>query len=176
MHVTCHNHGHTSLSSARTFVEQNWPWLLSLALRNIVTSFFTSMSSERGGHLHEQHFNKISAWKCWQSREKSTPKCFQDSVAHLTAQKLIWLGIPFLFICLQYFQQKEGITQAEWTNEWSSTWVRNKTAWICYQEEDEPQKSHNFIISSLPDTWLNSVVQWAAPTSTFCMICKTDFL
>lgn len=123
VHVTCHNHGHTSLSSARTFVEQNWPWLLSLALRNIVTSFFTSMSSERGGHLHEQHFNRIAAWKCWQNREKSTPKCFQDSVAHLTAQKLIWLGISFLFICLQYFQQKEGIAQTAW----SSKGVRSKT-------------------------------------------------
>lgn len=24
--------------------------------------------------------------------------------------------------------------------------------WNCYQEEDEPQKLHNFLISSLPDT------------------------
>lgn len=38
---------------------------------------------------------------------------------------------------------------------------KQDTAWVCAQEEDEPQKLHNFLISSLPDTWLNSVVQWA---------------
>ena len=61
-------------------------------------------------------------------------------------------------------------------------WVKQRmgqeqdTVWSCYRDKDEPQKLHNFLISSLPDTWLNSVVRWAALTSTFCMICKTDFL
>lgn len=39
--------------------------------------FFTSMRSEQGGHLHEQHFNKISAWSSWPSRENQLQNVFK---------------------------------------------------------------------------------------------------
>lgn len=45
-------------------------------------------------------------------QRKSTPKCFEGSVAHQGAQRLIGIGVLFLCICLQYFQQKNGITQS----------------------------------------------------------------
>lgn len=51
---------------------------------------------------------------------------------------------------------------AEWSQGQKGRWAGNRNSTSnCYQEEEEPQKLHHFLISSLPDTWLNSVVQWA---------------
>lgn len=107
------------------------------------------------------------------TQRKSPPKCFLGSVAHQAAQKLRRFGGSFPFYLFAIFSAEnrhymDGVKQ--------QMGQEQDTLWSCYQEEDEPQKLHNFLISSLPDTWLNSVVQWAALTSTFCMICKTDFL
>lgn len=125
VHVTCHNHGHTSLSSARTFVEQNWPWLLSLELRNIVTSFFTSMSSDRGGHLHEQHFNNMSAWWRWLHREKSIPNISKG--VWLIRKPRSWYDLGFLFFLFAIFSAERRYYTYR-ANSWMKhKWVRNRT-------------------------------------------------
>lgn len=73
------------------------------------------------------------------------------------------------------FSKEKGITRSR-RYRWSRRCQEQDKVQICYRKEDEPQKSHTFLISSLPDTWLNnSAVHRAALTSTFCMICKTDF-
>lgn len=59
-----YNHSHNSLSSARTFVDQNWCWWFSLALRNIETEIFTCMASEsREENIHKLHLHKLSIWQ-----------------------------------------------------------------------------------------------------------------
>lgn len=178
MHVTCHNHGHTSLSSARTFVEQNWPWTTQSGAQEYRNQFF---------HLHVIGARGGTSSRTWLWRDfslaeltrqrKPTPAVFEGAWLIGAAPKVDADGrIPSGFVCRNFKEERrhsrDGVnSQLKW---WKCH--DQDTASACAQEEDEPQKLHNFLISSLPDTWLNSVVQRATLTSTFCMICKTDFL
>lgn len=173
VHVTCHNHGHTSLSSARTFVEQNWPWLLSLELRNIVSS--PPWDRSKGDIFTNSILTRFQLGQADQA-EKINSKMFSRECGSSGSPKVDMIrGFVSFYLFAIFTAEKRHYTDSvyEWMRQHMGQ--EQKTAWICYQEEDEPQKLHNFLISSLPDTWLNSVVQWAALTSTFCMICKTDF-
>lgn len=110
-------------------------------------------------------------------QRKPTPAVFEGAWLIGAAPKVDADGrIPSGFVCRNFKEERrhsrDGVnSQLKW---WKCH--DQDTASACAQEEDEPQKLHNFLISSLPDTWLNSVVQRATLTSTFCMICKTDFL
>lgn len=150
--------------------------LLSLALRNTATSSFTSMSSEQGGTVVTNTIlTWFSAWQSWQSRENQL-QLFLRELGSSGCPKVDGDGrISSWFVCRNF--KEEGRHLRDGVNSQMKQWKCHEqdTASVCAQEEDEPQKLHNFLISSLPDTWLNSVVQWAALTSTFCMICKTDF-
>lgn len=130
----------------------------------------------KGERHHEHGFDVISAWQSWQSRENHL-QLFSRELGSSGCPKVDVDGrIPSWFVC-RNFEKKEGIWGTEWTRRWKQWKCHEQdTASVCAEEEDEPQKLHNFLISSLPDTWLNSVVQWSTLTSTFCMICKTDFL
>lgn len=177
MHVTCHNHGHTSLSSARTFVEQNWLELLSLALRNIVTSSFAAPPPpcHRRREMSSRTWCRHDVSSVELTKQiKSTPTVFKGAWLIQLPRRRSDCRVPFWFVCKKNFKKKRRHLMNSQMKQWKHQ--EQDTAWICPQEEDEPQKLHNFLISSLPDTWLNSVVQWAMLTSTFCMICKTDFL
>lgn len=151
--------------------------LLSLALRNTVTSSFTSMSSEQGGERRHGHdFGVISAWQSWRGRENRL-QLFSRELGSSGCPKVVVDGrIPSWFVCRNFKEERRHLRDG--VNSQMKQWKCHEqdTASACAQEEDEPQKLHNFLISSLPDTWLNSVVQRATLTSTFCMICKTDFL
>lgn len=109
--------------------------------------------------------------------EKIDSSCFRGSLAHWAAPKVDADGrIPSGSVCRNFKEERRH--SRDGVNSLLKRWKCHEqdTASACAQEEDEPQKLHNFLISSLPETWLNSVVQRATLTSTFCMICKTDFL
>lgn len=109
--------------------------------------------------------------------EKINSKMFSRECGSSGSPKVVMIWGFFTFYLFAIFSA-ERRHYTDRANSWMKQQMcqEQDTAWICYPEEDEPQKLHNFLISSLPDTWLYSVVRWATLTSTFCMICKTDFL
>lgn len=130
---------------------------------------------------HRRREKSSRTW-CWHDvssveltkQIKSTPTVFKGAWLIQLPRRRSDCRVPFWFVCKKNFKKKRRHLMNSQMKQWKHQ--EQDTAWICPQEEDEPQKLHNFLISSLPDTWLNSVVQWATLTSTFCMICKTDFL
>lgn len=139
VYVICYHHDHNSLSSARMFVDQNWPWWLSLALRNIVTRIFTSIASEsRRENIDKLRFNKLSISQIWLNKANvftGVPPanwmlvCFGSFWFYFTSQPKCWI----MFI-IRGDRQKINGGSCWKTNahkRWDTIWICVRL--ICYQ-------------------------------------------
>lgn len=115
--VTCHNHGHTSLSSARTFVEQNWPWTTQSGAQEYRNQFFNSTPSEQGG----MSSSRTRLWRRDLSlaeltgQSKNQLQLFSRELGSSGCPKVDADGrVPSWFVC-RNFRKKEGVWGTEWT-------------------------------------------------------------
>lgn len=126
VHVTCHNHGHTSLSSARTFVEQNWPWTTQSGAQEYRNQFLhlhvigARGTSSRTWSWHEFSLAELTEWV------KSTPTVFKGAWLIRLPQSRLDCRIPLWWVC-RNFEKKEGIWGTEWAHRWNIENVTKRT-------------------------------------------------
>lgn len=95
------------------------------------------MLTEQRGHLHEQHFQEMSAWqRAGHAQRKSTPTHVRGSVAQWAALKRTDWGV----VMLQYFQKKKALHGADVIDEAAD--VKNRTKYKSVTARKMSHRNH----------------------------------